>query len=77
MSSLTFHAKKESFTIQTAQDEGKWIAETLPQFSSKNGKMQTFQDLKNIYEEAGLENFELFWQSRTVQKIRENGLLVL
>ncbi len=77
MSSLTFHAKKESYSIQTAQDEGKWLTEILPALSVKNSKLLTFQDLKKNYEEAGLENFELFWQSRTIQKIRENGLLVL
>lgn len=77
MSSLIFHTKKESYSIQTGQEEGKWLSEILPELSVKNSKLLTFQDLQKNYEEAGLENFELFWQSRTIQKIRENGLLIL
>ena len=77
MSSLIFHTKKESYSIQTGQEEGEWLSEILPELSVKNSKLLTFQDLQKNYEEAGLENFELFWQSRIIQKIRENGLLIL
>jgi hypothetical protein len=33
MMSLTFHDKKESFSIQTNKVEGKWLAEILQNIS--------------------------------------------
>ena len=29
MASLTFHDKKESYTIQVSQEQGKWLVEFL------------------------------------------------
>ncbi|HSD05747.1 B12-binding domain-containing radical SAM protein [Flavobacterium sp.] len=76
MSALTFHDKKESFTIQTSKAEGKWLVEILQKISVSNTKTYSFLEVKNDFE-TELEDFELFWYSKPVNTLREFGLLVL
>ncbi|WP_343695150.1 radical SAM protein [Flavobacterium sp.] len=78
MMSLTFHDKKESFTIQTSKEEGEWLIDILSKISISNTKNYTFQEVKNDFEnQASLEDFELFWYSKPINTLREFGLLVL
>jgi hypothetical protein len=76
MMTLTFHDKKESFTIQTNKYEGEWLVKTIEKLTITNTKTLSFQDLKSDYE-IHLEDFELFWYSKPVNTLREFGLLVL
>lgn len=76
MMKLTFHDKKESFTIQTNKIEGEWLIQILQKVSVYNSKIYTFQEVKSDFENS-LENFELFWHSKTIQTLRNFGLLVL
>ncbi|RED23826.1 radical SAM superfamily enzyme YgiQ (UPF0313 family) [Flavobacterium cutihirudinis] len=76
MMSLTFHDKKESFTIQTSKEEGEWLLSILNKISVSGTKNYTFQEVKNDFE-TSLEDFELFWYSKPVNTLREFGLLVL
>lgn len=76
MLALTFHDKKQSFTIQTSKAEGEWLAEMLQKLSVSNAKTFSFQEVKNDFE-IQLEDFELFWYSKPVNVLREFGLLVL
>jgi radical SAM superfamily enzyme YgiQ (UPF0313 family) len=76
MVSLTFHDKKESFTIQTNKLEGEWLATMLSQIAVSSAKIYTFQEIKTDFE-AQFEDFELFWYSKPIHTLREFGLLVL
>ncbi len=76
MLNLTFHDKKESFTIQTNKLEGEWLVEILEKISVSNTKIYSFNELK-INFETNLEDFELFWYSKPINTLREFGLLVL
>jgi len=76
MASLTFHDKKETFTIQTNKNEGIWLNAILDKISIDSEEVITFQEVKNNYE-MEMENFELFWYSKPVNTLREFGLLVL
>lgn len=76
MMALTFHDKKESFTIQTGKDEGEWLVEILNKIAVSNSKNYTFQEVKNDFE-TNLEDFELFWYSKSINTLRGFGLLVL
>jgi hypothetical protein len=76
MMGLTFHDKKESFTIQTNKIEGEWLVEILQKISISNVKTYLFQEVKTDFE-TQLEDFELFWYSKPVNTLREFGLLVL
>jgi hypothetical protein len=76
MMSLTFHDKKESFTIQTNKAEGEWLVAMLQKITVSNTKTYSFQELKADFE-VNLEDFELFWYSKPINTLREFGLLVL
>jgi hypothetical protein len=76
MMSLTFHDKKESFTIQTNRGEGKWLVGALEKTSIDNTKITNFQDLKSDFE-THFQDFELFWYSKLLMTLREFGWLVL
>ena len=76
MMTLTFHDKKESFSIQTNKVEGEWLVEMLQKISVSNTKTHSFQVVKADFE-LQLEDFELFWYSKPVNTLREFGLLVL
>ena len=76
MMSLTFHDKKESFTIQTNKQEGEWLVAILDKIAVASTKVFTFQEIKADFE-SNLEDFELFWHSKPINTLREFGLLVL
>ena len=76
MITMTFHDKKESFSIQTNKLEGEWLIEILKKISVSNTKTYTFQEVKTDFE-SQLEDFELFWYSKPIKTLREFGLLVL
>ncbi|MBB2144747.1 radical SAM protein [Pedobacter sp. LMG 31464] len=76
MMTLNFHSKKESFSIQTNQKEGEWLVSILERISVSNEKTYIFQDIKTDFENT-IEHFELFWYSKSINKLREFGLLVL
>lgn len=75
--SLTFHDKKESFTIQTDKEQGEWLAAFLEKTTVAGKEVMTFAKAKQSYEDAGLNDFELLWYSKPVNTLRDYGLLVL
>jgi hypothetical protein len=76
MTALTFHDKKESFTIQTGKNQGEWLVEMLEKISVSNSKIYSFQEIKSDFE-THLEDFELFWYSKAVVTLRCNKLLII
>lgn len=76
MLSLTFHDKKESFTIQTNKAEGEWLVAILEKITVSNSKTYSFQEVKTDFE-LSLEDFELFWYSKAVKTLGDFGLLIL
>jgi hypothetical protein len=77
IATLSFHNKREEFSIKTSKIQGDWLAEILGLISPKNKKIYTFQEVQNHYENAGLKDFELFWYNKPVNGLGEYGLLVL
>ncbi len=76
MMQLTFHDKKNATEITVEKEQGEWLIQILEKISiSANNKM-TFSQLKSDYE-TNLEDFELFWYSKSITSLREIGLLVL
>ncbi|MFV8359745.1 B12-binding domain-containing radical SAM protein [Flavobacterium sp. LS1P3] len=76
MMTLTFHDKKESFSVQTNKKEGEWLVEMLQKISVSNAEIYNYQEVKANFE-SHLEDFELFWYSKPIKTLREFGLLVL
>jgi len=77
MSTLTFQGKKETVSINISQPQGIWLSNMLQQLSVSNIKTYTLQEVKDSYEAAGLEDFELFWDNKPVNGLYKLGLLTL
>ena len=73
---FTFHEKMETFTINIEKEKGEWFLENLSLMNVKNTKIITFNELKASFEKK-FEHFELFWYSKPINEMREQGLLVL
>ena len=77
MASLDFHTKKEAFAISVGKEQGIWLGAILEKIAVSNLKTYTYQEIKTDYENSGFEDFELFWYSKPINTLREQGLLVL
>jgi hypothetical protein len=75
MSSLTFQGKKEKVNISVPPSQGVWLTNILQQLSVANAKTYTLQEVKDSYEAAGLDDFELFWDNKPVNTLHKLGLL--
>ncbi|MFI1772270.1 B12-binding domain-containing radical SAM protein [Thalassobellus citreus] len=74
---LTFHNTNNSFSIVTDQNKGNWFLNHLEtSLSPYNDTLQSFSQLKSDFE-TQFDDFELFWFSKPMLVLRENGLLVL
>jgi hypothetical protein len=77
MASFRFETKTETHTIHIEQVQGKWLESILPTLSVNNITTTTLQSLKENYEAAGLEDFELFWDNKPMNTLYKAGLLQL
>ena len=77
MASITFQSKQETLNIKVDQQQGKWLVEVLPQLAIGNAPQLTWQQVKDNYEAAGLEDFELFWDNKPINTLYKFGLLQL
>ncbi len=75
--SLTFETKKETINIKVDKEQGVWLSHMLQTLSIANPKTITLQEVKTDYENAGLEDFELFWDNKPVNTLYKTGLLQL
>ncbi len=75
--SLSFQTKTATHTIQLDPAKGQWFLSLLPRLSVNNPAMLTRQQVKDDYEAAGLEDFELFWDNKPVNTLYKAGLLQL
>ncbi|MCT2409618.1 radical SAM protein [Chryseobacterium antibioticum] len=72
---LTFHLKTNTIKIDLEQDKAEWLMNVLKENSIENPKKVTAQQLKNQFEEK-FEDFELFWFSKPMQQLKENGVIL-
>jgi hypothetical protein len=73
---MTFHEKMETFSLNIEKQKGEWFLENLKLIDVRNAKTITFSELKTSFE-TKFEHFELFWYSKPINEMREQGLLVL
>jgi hypothetical protein len=76
MVSLTFHNKRESIQIQLGRKEGEWLVEMLEQVAVSNPRTKTLKEIQSDFETV-CDDFELFWFSKSIAILRNNGLLQL
>lgn len=77
MISVSFATKKQTIQLQFPKAKGSWLVNMLPDLSIDNPKTWTLQELKDSYEAAGLDDFELFWDNKPVSTMNKLGLLKL
>lgn len=72
---LTFHLKTNIVKIELEQEKAEWLMNVLEENAIENSKKPTVQQLKNNFEES-FEDFELFWFSKPMQQLKENGVIL-
>lgn len=77
MISLTFQSRKETLNIKVGKEQGQWLSAMLQLLSLNNIKIYTLKEVKENYEGAGLDDFELFWDNKPVNTLYRIGLLQL
>lgn len=75
LTQLTFHLKTNMVKIELDQAKATWFMEILSSYSIENPRKLTLQQLKNLYEKD-FEDFELFWFSKPIQQLKENGIIL-
>ncbi|WP_445736913.1 B12-binding domain-containing radical SAM protein [Mariniflexile sp.] len=73
---LTFHNTTSVLDITLDKDKGTWFLNRLDSFSVTSTTLPSFSELKKDFE-THFEDFELFWFSKPINQLRDNGLLVL
>jgi hypothetical protein len=77
MAKLNFYNKRNTQEIQILKASAEWFLTILPQLSIHDEKQTTLQQVKDNYEAAGLEDFELFWDNKPMNTLHTSGLLLL
>lgn len=75
MATLTFHEKTNVSSINLEKEKAVWLLETIDEISIHADKNITFNQLKAKYE-LDFDDFELFWYSKPMQILKENGVIL-
>lgn len=73
---MIFHNTTTSFTITVEKEKGTWLLDTLEKTAVTSDNTFSFSQLKTNFE-SQFDDFELFWFSKPLNTLKENGLLVL
>ena len=73
--SISFQTLKTTYSISVEPEKGAWLLALLPKLNIDNPQQLTLQAIKTDYENAGLEDFELFWDNKPVNSLYKAGLL--
>jgi len=74
---LKFQTLQGTFTIQVDPQKGEWLFQLLSKIYIHNNTQLTLHQVKQDYEAAGQEDFELFWDNKPLNTMRKAGLLVV
>lgn len=73
--SLSFQTLRTTHAISVDPEKGAWLLKMLPLLSIANPRALSLKEIKADYEQAGLEDFELFWDNKPVNTLYKAGLL--
>ena len=60
-------------TIRVDKDKGEWLIGVLRDLEA--GKTYTIKGLRESFEAAGLDDFELFWENKPINGLWKAGLV--
>ena len=73
---MTFHDKRETLEIELAEDKGRWLLAVLESIHVAASEIPTtYEALKTDFE-AQFEDFEGFWFSKPMSKLRQLGIIM-
>ncbi|WP_066436260.1 B12-binding domain-containing radical SAM protein [Chryseobacterium sp. CCH4-E10] len=72
---IIVHLKTNIVTVDFDEGHAEWLMKIFNEYSIENIKKPTLQQLKTDFEE-NFENFELFWFSKPIQQLKENGVIL-
>ncbi|GEN74655.1 B12-binding domain-containing radical SAM protein [Chryseobacterium hagamense] len=72
---ITAHLKTNIVSIDLEQEQAEWLLDAFKENAIENQKKPTLQQLKENFEQ-NIEDFELFWFSRPMQQLKENGVIL-
>lgn len=72
---IIFHLKTNVVKIDLEQEKAEWLMKIFSEYSIEGEKKVTLQQLKTKFAEQ-FEDFELFWFSKPLQQLRENGVIL-
>ncbi|MFY7814216.1 MAG: B12-binding domain-containing radical SAM protein [Chryseobacterium taeanense] len=72
---ITAHLKTNIVTIDLEPSYAEWLLKMFNEYPVQNPKKPTLQLLKTNFEEK-FEDFELFWFSKPIQQLKENGVIL-
>lgn len=72
---ITVHLKTNIVSIDLEQEQAEWLMKMFEENSPENPKKITLQQVKTNFEE-NFEDFELFWFSKPMQQLKENGVIL-
>lgn len=72
---LTFHLKTNIVIIDLEMDKAAWLLNLFFENSTASAGKITLQQIKNKFEEK-FEDFELFWFSKPLRQLKENGVIL-
>jgi len=74
---LRITQKKHFLQLQFPKAEGLWLAKVLEKIQIDQNQLVNFEQLSIDFEKEVGADFLLFWNSKNIQKLRSQGLLVL
>lgn len=72
---FTFQTLQSSFSMSVSVPQGEWLLSILSLVSIQNSNGISYVSIKEHYEKAGLEGFELFWDNKPITHLYKAGLL--
>ncbi|MDQ1162036.1 radical SAM superfamily enzyme YgiQ (UPF0313 family) [Chryseobacterium sp. SORGH_AS 447] len=72
---ITAHLKTNVVSIDLDQQQAEWLMKIFQENTIENPKKLTLQQLKINFEQ-NLDDFELFWFSKPMQQLKENGVIL-
>ncbi|MFC6268837.1 B12-binding domain-containing radical SAM protein [Frigoriflavimonas asaccharolytica] len=75
LSKLIFHLNTNIVEIELEVERANWLIKSFKTNTLQNSNKLTLQQLKTDFENQ-FENFELFWFSKPMQSLKENGVIL-
>ena len=77
MMEIRFPTQKTELVIQVDPPKGTWLIQALRELKMGNGQLTSLSQLRASYENAGLDEFEIFWDNKPISTLYKAGLLQL